>query len=241
MKKLTSISTLAVLTMGGGSYAQDATIVETCFPIATASDHLKTVSLKPDQRDTIDSFLEAYFVDAETRSSPMKLYLKYDETRDDFIISDTGEVEDFHTKVLSAPDEAIICGPMREDGKIGLGMSTSVRFKNSSGLHTMTEISDGVKDGKSHHKKNLSGAKALFVPKMTHIAIIYDAIDVVPNVFAIANGESARVTPEPYGEMWVIDVDALKDSNAETITIGRGAYELFPVPSINKMKSLGIN
>ena len=241
MKKLTWIPILTVLTMGHGSYAHDTQIADTCFPIKNASDRLKTVSLKPDRRDTIDSFLEAYFVDAETRSSPMKLYLEYNETRDDFVISETGEVEDFHTITLGAPDEAIICGPMREDGKIGLGMSTSVRFKSSSGVHTMTEISDGVKDGKSHHKKNLSSAKALFVPKMTHIAIIYDDVDAVPNVFAIANGKSISVTPEPYGEMWVIDVDVLKDSNAETITIGGGTYELFPVPSIKKMKSLGIN
>lgn len=241
MKKLTWIPILAVLTMGGWSYAQDTLIADTCFPVENASDRLKAVSLKLDRRDTVDSFLEAYFVDAETRTSPMSLYLKYDDMRDDFVVSKSGEIEDFHTMVLGAPDEALICGPKREDGKIGLGMSTSVRFKSSSGIHTMTGILDGVKDGKSHHKNNLGGAKALFVPKMTHIAIIYDALDAVPNVSAIVNGKSAPVTPELYGEMWVIDVDVLEDSNAETLTIGGGAYELFPVPSIKKMKSLGVN
>lgn len=46
--------------------------------------------------------------------------------------------------------------------------------------------------------------------------------------------------PESYGEMWVINVKDLEDCNIEALTIGDGPYELFPVPSIKKMKSLGI-
>lgn len=231
---------LAVLILIGDAYAQDNLFAESCFPIKTASDRLKAATLKPDRRDTVDSFIEAYFVDVEKRSLPMKLYLKYNGTREDYVVSESGEIEAFHRKVFSAPPEALICGPARKDGKIGLGMSTAVRFKNRSGMHTMTEISDGVQDGKSHHKTNLGGAKALFVPKMTHIAIIYDAADTTPNVFSIVNGKSSPVVLKPYGEMWVIDVKALEDSKAETIIIGGGSYELFPVPSIKKMKSLGI-
>ena len=105
----------------------------------------------------------------------------------------------------------------------------------------MAEILDGVKDGKSHHKKNLGGAKAMFVPKMTHIAIVYDSPDVVPDVSVTVNDESVPAVLEPYGEMWVIDVEALEHRNVETITIDGGFYKLFPVPSIKKMKSLGIN
>ena len=104
----------------------------------------------------------------------------------------------------------------------------------------MAEISDGVKDGKSHYKKHLGGSAALFVPKMTHIAITYQVPDVTPNVSAIIDGETTPVTPEPYGDMWVIDVDALEDSEVETIRIEGGPYELYPVPSIKKMESLGI-
>ena len=223
-----------------GAYAQDNLVTDTCFPIERASGRIKATSLEPDRRDTVDTFLEAYFVDVEKRSLPMKLYLKHNGTRDDFIVSETGEVEDFHTKVLGAADEAMLCGTKRKDGKIGLGMSTSVRFKTSSGTHSLTEILDGLKDGKSHHKKNVGGAKALFVPKMNHLAIVYDADNAVPDVSAVANGESVPVALEPYGEMWVIDVRVLEDSKTETITIEGGSYELFPVPSIKKMKSLGI-
>lgn len=241
MKTYALMPILAVLIIVDGAYAQETLISDRCFPVKSASDRLRTNNLKPDRRDTVDTFLEAYFVDAKTRRSPMSLYLKHDEMRDDFVVSESGKVEDFHTKVMGAHNEASICGPTRKDGKIGLGISTSVRFKNRSGTHTITEISDGLKDGKSHFQKNLGGVQAMLVPKMTHAAIIYDVPDTTADVSAIAKGESVPVTLEPYGEMWVIDLETLKDSHVETITIGGGFYELFPVPSIKKMKSLGIN
>ncbi len=240
MKRAPLIPIFAALIIGGEAYAQDTASPETCFSIEKARDSFSAAKLKPERRDTIDSFLEAHFFEIEKRSLPMQLYIKHKGTRDDFIVSESGEVKAFHSKVFAAPKEALICGLAREDGKIGIGRSTSVRFKNQSGTHTMAEISDGVKDGKSHYKKSVGGAAAIFVPKMTHIAITYDTPDATPNVSAIANGESRPVPLEPYGDMWVIDVDALKDIEAETIHIGGGAYELYPVPSIKKMESLGI-
>jgi len=80
----------------------------------------------------------------------------------------------------------------------------------------------------------------MFVPKMTHIAITYDDVETLPNVSAISNGESISVELEPYGEMLVIDIEALAGSNVQTLIVKGGTYELFPVPSIKKMKSLGI-
>jgi len=236
---------IANLLAGGGAYAQDTPAAEKCFPVKTATDNLKAASLKPEKRDHVDSFLKAFFADVETRSLPMKLYIKSDDAREDFIVRETGGVQDFQAKILAASPEAQICGLAREDGKIGLGMSTSVRFKNQSGTHTLAEILDGLKDGKSHHKKNLGGAKAMFVPKMTHIAIIYDDplyddSGAAPVVTAIAGGETTPVALERYSNMWVADVDSLEDSDVETITIGGGTYELHPVPSIKKMKALGI-
>ena len=213
---------------------------ETCFPIKTAMSRLKAAELKPDRRDTVDSFLEAYFAEAENRSLPMKLYLKYNAARNEFVVSPGGEVEDLHSKILAAPKDAEICGLTREDGKIGIVMSPSVRFINNSGIHPLTEILDAVRDGKSHHKKNLGGVQAMFVPKMTHIAIIYDDPAAVPKVSAIVNGASIPVQPDSYGKMWVIDVEGLEEIKTETLTIGGGSYKLLPVPSIKEMKSLGI-
>ena len=240
MKTFRLISVLAILALGCGAYAQEDLVSYGCFPVESATGRLKTAGLKTDRRNTVDSFLEAHFVDVETRSLPMKLYLKYNGRQEDFAVRENGEVEEFHLKVSGAPQGAVICGPKREDGKLGIIMSPSVQFINKSGQHTLTEILDGVRDGKSHYKKNVGGAKAMFVPKMTHIAIVYDDIDAVPNVTAVTSGLRAPVELQTYGEMQVIDVEALEDSNAETITIAGGSYELFPVPSIKKMKSLGI-
>ena len=240
MKHALLIPIFATLITGGLAYAQDDANPESCFPLERAADTVKAASLKPKRRDTIDSFLQAQFAEVEKRSLPMQLYIKHGDTREDFVVNESGAVEAFHTKVFAAPKEASICGLAREDGKIGIGMSTSVRFKNSSGTHTMAEILDGVKDGKSHYKKSVGGAAAIFVPKMTHIAITYQVPDATPNVSAVINGETTPVALEAYGDMWVIDVDALEDSEAETISIAGGPYELYPVPSIKKMESLGI-
>ena len=221
--------------------AEDKIIAETCFPVERAFALLEDAStLDANRRDTVDTFLQAYFVDVETRTSPMTLYLKYEETRDSFAVNESGEVKGFHHKISNAPNEAIICGTSQEEGKIGLGMSTSVRFRSNSGVHTLSEILDGVRDGKRHYKNNLGGVQAMFVPKMTHIAIIYDDVETLPNVSAISNGESISVELEPYGEMLVIDVEALAGSNVQTLIVKGGTYELLPVPSIKKMKSLGI-
>ena len=220
--------------------AEDKIIAETCFPIERAFALLKDAStLDANRRNSVDTFVEAYFVDMETRSAPMTLYLKYEESRYSFTVNESGEVKGFHHKISNAPNEAIICGASQEEGKIGLGMSTSVRFRSNSGVHTLSEILDGVRDGKRHHKKNLGGVQAMFVPKMTHIAITYDDVETLPNVSAISNGESISVELEPYGEMLVIDVKALAGSNVQTLIVKGGTYELFPVPSIKKMKSLG--
>lgn len=171
----------------------------------------------------------------------MTLYLKQGGSRDDFVVSQNGDIEEFHAKVFAATEEAMICGAQRADGKIGIIMSPSVQFINRSGQHTLTEILDGLRDGKSHYKKNVGGAKAMFVPKMTHVAITYTDALTIPDVSANAGGVSTPVKLEPYGEMWVIDVKALKKGKVETLTIAGGSYALYPVPSIKKMKSLGIN
>ena len=235
------MSIIAILITGGRASAKDNIAKNMCFPIEDATERLKVAGLKAERRDNIDSFLEAHFVDMKKRFLPMALYLKHDGIRDSFVVSESGEVENFHTKVLAASSQALICGLKREDGKIGIAISPSVQFIKKSGRHTMKDILDGLKDGKSHHKKNVGGAKAMFVPKMTHIAIVYDDVDVVPYVSSVTGGVRYPVELETYGEMQVIEVEALEESNAETIIIGGGPYKLFPVPSIKKMKSLGIN
>jgi len=221
--------------------ASDEIYADTCFPVERAFAGIAdAASLDADRRDSVDSFSGAFFQDAENRTAPMTLYLKENETLDDFVISESGEVKDFHQKITTVSEATVICGASWAEGKIGLGLSSDVRFKNSSGVHTLPEILDGVRDGKKHHKKNLGGAMALFVPKMTHVAIIYDEPETTPNLSANVDSSSVPLKADPYGEMWVIEVKILENMKAETLNVGGGPYRLLPVPSIKKMKSLGI-
>ena len=240
MKTLLLIQFFAMLIYASVSHAQDTLLADACFPVENATNLLKVTNLKSDQRDTVDSFLEAYFVDVEMRSLPMKLYLKYDGSRDEFFVNEKGQVLDFHAKVLDAPKYANICGLTQTSGKIGVAMSTSVHFKNRTGMYTFAEIFDGLKDGKSHHKNNLGGIKAMFVPRMTHVAIIYDNREISSNVSVSVNGSNIDVETTSYGEMHVIEAERLKELKPDFLIIRGGPYNLFPVPSIQKMKSLGI-
>lgn len=138
MNAFTLISVIAILTIGSKAFAQDGLqddpLTEACFSVEHAIKRLKTPRLTPDRRDNVDTFLEAHFVDVETRSLPMKIYLKHEELREDFTVSEHGEVENFHAKIITVPRMAVICGLMRQDGKIGIIMTPSVQYINRSGL-----------------------------------------------------------------------------------------------------------
>lgn len=245
MKHIILVGSIALLGATNFAHADDVRDVdvkpsEKCFSIDTVSKMYKKLdNIKASRRDSVDTVIQAYFADADTRVEPMTVYIKDGEQRDDLVIKEDGEVADFYAKTRTLPKSAEICGQARADGKIGLGMGTDVQFKSTSGTHTMAEIIDGIGDGKSHYKKMLPGPMAMFVPKMTHVMLTYDALDTVPNVTAMVAGAAQPVSMELFGKAHVIDVETLKVMNADSLVIVGGPYTLSPVPSIKKMKSLG--
>ena len=92
MKTFVLIQMVVLLILVSVSYAKGTPIADTCFPSENATNQLKVTTLNSDQRDTVDTFLEAYFVNVEKRLLPMKLYLKYDGSRDEFFVNEKGQV-----------------------------------------------------------------------------------------------------------------------------------------------------
>ena len=231
-----------VMLLGSTNFAQaaDTSPSEKCFPAEQVTKMFKKIdSLKASRRDSVDTMVQAFFVNVDARTEPMTFSIKDGDQRDDFIVKEDGTIVDFYRKTRSLDEDAEFCGTTRADGKIGFGMGTDVQFKNTSGTHTMAEIIDGVRDGKSHYKKTVPGPMAMFVPKMTHVMLTYDDLDTVPNVTAMAAGAAQPVSMEMFGKAHVIDLETLKTMGADTLVIGGGSYTLSPVPSIKKMKSLG--
>ncbi|WP_371396051.1 hypothetical protein [Fretibacter rubidus] len=239
MKKFIVSATILTL-CSHFAVAEDIPETEKCFSVDSVSKMYKKIDkLKDSRRDSVDTVVKAYFADAQTRAVPMSLYIKNGDTRDMFEVSEDGEIKEFHSKTKMLPDTAELCGATRADGKIGMGMGMDVQFKSASGTHSMAEVMDGLKDGKSHYKATLPGPMAMFVPKMTHAMVTYEDLDTPPDIKASVNGAVINAPVALFGKAHVVDVDALEEMGAESLIINGGPYTLAPVPSIKKMKSLG--
>lgn len=238
-------SLISLLMLAGTTTAATANDIaapsEKCFPTDSIFDFAKKMDgLKDSRRDTLVTEMTAFFVNAKERAVPMTLYAKSGETRHDFAVTQDGEIADFYKTVTSMSPDTEVCGPTKEDGKIGLGMGSEVMFQNRSGRYTLAELQDGVADGKSHYKKMLPGPMAMFVPKMTHIMVEYDAEDAPADIRALIN--NAEVTDLPiaqFGKAYVLEVKALEARGVQTLIVNGGPHSLSPTPSIKKMKSLG--
>jgi len=214
---------------------------ETCFPVTKVQKvYSKFDKLKPEHLDTLETRLTASFVDPSIGLDKMVLFSKIGSKRDDFTVTEGGKILEFQSKTQSLPETAEICGLSNADNKIGLGMGTDVVFKNKSGRFSIAELKDGIKDGKAHYKVMLPGPMAMFVPKMTHVMVAYDPIETPSDIRAVVDGQTVTNLPiEVFGGAHVISVAALEEMGVESLYVHGSNFELSPVPSIKKMKSLG--
>ncbi len=142
---------------------------------------------------------------------------------------------------LCAEDQAR-AGQVRTENAVEFDVDLDIKFKNASGLHSLFELEDGAKDGKSFYKKMMPGPMKLLVPKMTHVSVSYKDEDVPAIIRAMKDGAVIDgLIAEPFGATYVISLEQLEDLGADALSIEGGAYILETSPSIKKMKSLGFS
>lgn len=236
------------------AYANEKTeirdVVE-CFP---AKNIIKFFSkfddLKPEKRDTVDAVMAARFDVNDGGALPDRVFFRHDEKDTPFTVMPDGAVPDF-ASITSMHKDGELCaednaraGKARVDDAVEFDVDLDIKFKTANGVHTLAELEDGAKDGKSFYKKMVPGPMKLLVPKMTHVSVTYndDDDDAIANIRAMKDGVAFDgLTVEPFGDTYVISLDALEDLGADSLSIEGGAYILEPAPSIEKMKSLGFS
>ncbi len=207
--------------------------------------------LKPEKRDTVGVVPEMKLSTTGGGTLPERVYFRTGTAEEAFNMDADGWVTDFE-RIGTMDKKGELCmqgkqfiGKQDKDAGINLSIDFDILFKNTSGTHTVAELQDGAKDGKSHYKKMFPGPMALMVPKMTHVGVVYLVEDAAfaslsPQIFATNDGEKlSGLLVENFGGMFVIGLEDLQNLGADGLKIEGEKYELTPIPSIEKMKSLG--
>jgi hypothetical protein len=208
--------------------------------------------MKPEKKDTVSVTPTMQLKADVGRTLPERVYMRSGTIEHIFNIDKDGMVTDFSrlgsmdkNGELCIQDQQLIGKEDSESG-IQMAMDFGINFKNTSGTHTIAELVDGAKDGKSHYKKMMSGPLAILVPKMTHMGVMYldENNEFAPKpalIYAAKNGKIIEgLEVEKFGDMFVVGLEDLQNLGADGLKIDGGNYRLTPIPSIEKMKKFGI-
>jgi len=217
---------------------------ENCFKAGWISKKLrKLAKLKADKTDTVGVAPTAQLIlEDKSQHFADRFFIKEHGEETNLIIASDGQLLGFET-LQDYSDDVELCHvdlrraglPFDADG-ISLDVNTDIQFHNQSGLHSLDEINDGLKDGKSHYKK-MVGAMSVFVPNMSHVMVKYDDA-AQPLAFTAMKGDVALDEPIEivYCDLPMIKVKDLEAIGADSLRILGGPYRLLPVPSLAAMK-----
>lgn len=245
---------LAGLLLAAPAYGQDKSEEEAetrpaqmCFPAKGIIKHYRKFDkLDADKKDTVSVKPEARFEIHETgHEYPQRFFIKDGDVETDLPIEADGRVPEFG-KLFAASKDAEMCffdperaGLLKKEDTVSFSIGMDITFNQASGYHSLAELKDGLKDGKSHYKK-MVGAMSFMVPKLTHVILSYEVDDVPVQITAMKDGAAIEgLTSEPFSGTHVIEVAAIEALGADGLKISGGAYTLEPGASIEKMKKLG--
>lgn len=233
---------LPLLLWGGPAQADDSDAPkplgpEYCFPI---KDIIKTVekfdSLKPEKRDIVGPDMSLKIRPEEGELLPERVELR-DGDSIKLLEFDENNRSIAMTDLIRASSEAgqfCVVDPDREgrlykDVGYQLDFGMSIRFKETPGHHSLEQIEEALKDGRSHYKK-MAGAMGFMVPKFTHIAISSPGEGEAPIIFATSDGQDiGEPAFEPYDDSRLVSLKTLENMKADGVRI-EGPYRISPSP-----------
>lgn len=227
-------------------------VEEKCFPIKSINKLIrKTQTIKASKQDTLELIMQAQFTGKTDAGVFPKFYSKSGPNPDTVIkpfrISPDGKVLNFHNHLMTLNENAELCGevttPQGEKPRVGFNLGSDIIFKNRTGPYTLAELQDGVADGKSWYKRMFPGPLSVMVPKMTHLMVQYGAPNMTAEGISFSKSGVSIEPPviESFGGTFVIALDAIEALGADSMSVEGGAFILSPVPSVEKMKSLGFD
>jgi hypothetical protein len=238
------------------AFAQDANTegadeemrpAEMCFP---AKDMIKYqqkfAKLDAKKKDTVSVKPAAQFeIMTVGASFPQRFFVRDGDVETDMPILPDGSVPSFGT-LFAASKDAEICifdparaGTPKDEKSIKFDVNMDVSFNQAGGTHSLAELEDGLKDGKSHYKK-MFGAMSFMMPNLTHVILSYEAEDTPVQITATQGGAPITgLTSEAFAGAHVIEVAAIEALGGDGLQIVGGTYQLEPGLSVEKMKKFG--
>lgn len=211
---------------------------EYCFPTQGIVEALsKFDGLKESRRDTVGPELEVQFELDEGEIMPERVELRHEQSVTPVAIDEHFRSVGLDEQLLAAPAGTEFCvfdpareGRLRAESGYNVDIGMGVRFKDTSGWHSLASIEDGLKDGRSHYKK-MVGMMGFMVPKFDYIAVAGHDDDNPPTVFATRDGQDIG---EPDFELFdgarMIALDTLEDMGADGVRIAADYYRMSPSP-----------
>lgn len=219
---------------------------EWCLPITRLSKNLrKFEKLKPEKRDRVGPILTYVFTLKEGELPPERLELRDGgQTRVIPLTRKDRKMESANLAPLvqSARDTGEVCiidparegRPMKEAG-YNLAFGFDIQFTDTPGTHSLEDLKDGGKDGRSHWKK-MVGAMGFIMPKFDHVAVSGDDDD-PPAVTALREGEALGTLEGEFLEgARLIDLDDIEDMGAGAIRVEAADYRLTPSPDAKTVR-----
>lgn len=211
---------------------------EYCLPAGGIGDTVaKFDSLKPGKRDTVGPDLTLAFALDEGETMPEQVELRDDDLVLPLVFDDKNKSVGFIDQLRQVSTEASLCiidparaDRTRADRGFSVDINMGVRFKDTPGAHSMAQLEDGMKDGRSHYKK-MVGAMGFMVPKFDYIAVAGDDKTTPPRVWATMDGvDLGEPSFETYDGARMIAMDALEEMGADGVRIEDGYYRMSPSP-----------
>lgn len=215
---------------------------ETCLPVESLKESLSQFDgLKPDRLDTVRAGLTLSMPPKETEADmPLTQPDRVEVREGDTILPLTLD-PDRHQIVLTdivptLSETAQLCivdtdldGLPATERPYSVDFGLGVRFLETPGTHTMDELEDGLKDGRSHYKK-MAGAMGFMVPKFGHMAVAGDDPENPPRLWGTREGQDLT---EPDFVLInggrLVSFKDLEKMGADGIRI-EGDYRLSPSP-----------
>ena len=202
-------------------------------------------SLKPDKRDTVVARLNVNLILGESEPMPDSIELRDGETVLPLKFDETNRSIGFIDQIRQVTETAKLCitdparaGRTRQERGFELNTSMSVQFKDTPGTHSLAQLEDGLKDGRSHYKK-LAGAMGFMVPKFDYIAVRSADGANPPRVWATTKGLNVG---EPAFELYdgarLIALETLMALGADGVRIEDPNYRMSPSPDAKTIAKL---
>ena len=242
----TMMSLLAASMLGNLAFAnevEDKAAGIECMPAKEFVKLLRKLDkLDASKKDTVGMTPVMSFEATDGGALPSRVFFRHGGAETPFHINADGLVPDF-TNVKNMDKKGEMClqdktriGIPEDENGLELEIEMDLLYHNKTGVYSMAELEDGLKDGRSHIKKIVPAPVRLLIPKFKYLVIDADegvdlTISAMKNGAQIPDLDVIKVEGQR-----AIEFAQLQRLGADSLKITGGEFTLGPAPSPDDMK-----